>query len=296
MRDAAGPWLNKLFWFWVIFSIYIFIAPRLEKNIEFFYNYFQPREKVDIYFLNVGQGDATLFYTTDRQVILVDGGPDLSVLYEIGRVLPFYEKTIDLLVLTHPDSDHLNGLVETAQRYKIKNFLFTGVVDDLPAYDLLLDQLHKTNTKIFIAQAGQIFTYDSLQIEVIYPLVSLQHKVFSDTNASSLALTASFGRIDFILTGDLPGEQERELIALYPKLSAEIIKAGHHGSQTSTYPEFLQVVKPQYVIISAGLDNRYGHPHFRVLYNIKNVQAQVLRTDQLGTIWLQTDGQKVEIK
>lgn len=254
------------------------------------------RSQVDVYFLDVGQGDATLFYTDSREVILVDGGPSLSVLYALGQALPFYERTIDLLVLTHPDSDHINGLIEVVKRYKIKKVLYTGIIDDLAAYHVWQKQIEVSGAEIIIAQGGQSFTYGNLDINVFYPLENLSGQVFADTNDSSIVLKLSYDDIDFLLTGDLSAEKELELIDLAYDLSAEIMKAGHHGSKTSTHQKFLQAVQPQYVVISAGKDNSYGHPHFIVLQRLINSQTKILRTDERGDIKISTNGQNIEIK
>ncbi len=280
----------------LLLMIIIFLLIRLGDWSEVYYQKFFHRSQVDIYFLDVGQGDATLFYTDNRQTVLVDGGPDLSVLYGLGRALPFYEKTIDLLVLTHPDSDHVNGLVEVTKRYQVNKVLYTGVTDDLPAYQLWQKILKQRGIEVVFAQAGQHFDFGSLGLEVLYPQNNLWDQVFRDNNSSSLVLKFSVDQVDFLLTGDLPAEQELELLEIYSDLDVEVIKAGHHGSKTSTSREFLAATTPAYVIISTAADNTYGHPHFVVIQRIMNTQAQILRTDQLGTIRMVTQGENIEIK
>ncbi len=253
------------------------------------------RHTLDAYFLDVGQGDATMFYTENREVVLVDGGPDLSVLYQLGKSLPFYEKTIDLLVLTHPDSDHLNGLISVLDRYQVKKILYTGVTDNLDAYDIFKKAIQLEGAEIIIAEAGEKFNFGQLKVMVLYPENSIQNNYYKDTNESSLVLRLSYGQIDFLLTGDLPKEKELELILTSELLASEVMKAGHHGSKTSSAPEFLQIVHPLYGIFSVGDNNSYGHPHFRVLQNFISLGAQILRTDELGTIHMRTQGETIEI-
>ncbi len=289
---------KRRFWFSIIVGLVLLIAAflLLKEILNWWPNFKSNRSQVDVYFLDVGQGDATLFYTDSREVILVDGGPNLSVLYELGKALPFYERTIDLLILTHPDSDHINGLVEVVKRYKIKRVLFTGISDDLAAYKIWQEYIRLSGAEIVIAQAGQRFIYGGLNLAVLYPLEDLSNRTFVDTNESSLAIKFSFQTIDFLLTGDLPIEQELILVNSGNDLSAEVMKTGHHGSKTSTHQSFLDAVKPQYVVISAGKDNNYGHPHYIVLQRLLSRHINILRTDEMGTIRIVTNGQNIEIK
>jgi competence protein ComEC len=253
------------------------------------------RHNLDTYFLDIGQGDATMFYTENREVVLVDGGPDLSVLYQLGKSLPFYEKTIDLLVLTHPDSDHLNGLIAVLDRYRVKKILYTGVQDDLVAYDIFKQAIQTEGAEIIIARAGEKFNFGRLGVAILYPENSIQNNYYKDTNDSSLVLRLSYGDIDFLLTGDMPQENELALLETPEELASEVMKAGHHGSKTSSALEFIQAVDPLYGIFSVGKDNSYGHPHFRVIQNFTAVGAQILRTDELGTIHMRTQGKTIEI-
>lgn len=254
------------------------------------------RQGLDVYFLNVGQGDATLFYTETREVILVDGGPDMSVLYELGKSLPFYERTIDLMVLTHPDSDHLNGLLDVLERYRVKKIMYTDIVDNSDTYKIFKDLMAFEGAEIIIVKGGENLYFGELEVNVLYPTQSIQGKSFIDTNESSIALRLSYDSIDFLLTGDMPQTQEIDLVKNNLIVESEVMKAGHHGSKTSSAVEFLHAVNPQYAVISAGVDNPYGHPHYRVLQNFKNIGTDILRTDEVGTIHVYTNGNEVEIR
>ena len=272
-----------------IVGSYIFVQ-YVEKN-----GWGYKRQGLDVYFLNVGQGDATMFYTKTREVILVDGGPDMSVLYELGKSLPFYERTIDLMVLTHPDSDHLNGLLDVLERYRVKKIMYTDIVDNSDTYTIFKDLVALEDAEVIIVKGGENMYIGELEINVLYPTQSIQGKSFIDTNESSIALRLSYDSIDFLLTGDMPQKQEIELIENNQIVESEIMKAGHHGSKTSSAVEFLYAVNPQYAVISAGVDNPYGHPHYRVLQNFENIGAHIIRTDEMGTIHAYTNGREVEI-
>ncbi len=294
-KEKRRLWFSVILGLILLATVFLLVKDLVNWGNDF-YQQKTKRSQVDVYFLDVGQGDATLFYTDSREVVLVDGGPSLSVLYALGQALPFYERTIDLLILTHPDADHINGLVEVVKRYKIKKVLYNGIIDDLAAYQIWQEQIRASGAEIIIGQAGQNFNYGNLDITVLYPLENLLGRTFNDTNESSLAIKFSYHDIDFLLTGDLPQAQELKLVEVYDNLKVEVMKAGHHGSRTSTHQEFLSRVQPQFVIISAGKDNSYGHPHFIVLQRLIKNKARVLRTDELGTIKISTAGQNIEIK
>lgn len=239
-----------------------------------------------VYYFDVGQGDATLINGPGGENILLDGGPDLSVVYALGQALPFYDRQIDLLILTHPDYDHLIGLIEVIKRYQVRQIVINGILDDSPAYQYFLQTIEDKKIDLDVVQAGENFTWSGFKVEILYPFFSLANQIVADNNASSLVIKITYGKIGLLFTGDLPLAQEAELIASGLDLQSQAVKAGHHGSKTSTGLAFLRAVNPAWVIISAGRDNRYGHPHYRVLSSIKKVGAEALRTDWQGTIKL----------
>lgn len=276
--------------FLLIFLINIFYNLVIQR--KFFYLY-QPRNYSEISYLDIGQGDATLIQTNQYKNILIDGGPDLSLIYQLGKVLPFYEKHIDLMILTHPDQDHMYGLIEVLKRYQVDELWLNGIDDQTADYLYFLSVANDYNVPIKIVQAGKELIIDNLKLSVFYPFESLQNKKIDDTNESSLVIRVDYYHNSFLFTGDLPINKELELVKKNIDLKVDVLKAGHHGSKTSSSLKFLQKTKPFYVIISAGKNNRFGHPHFRVLKNISKIGAKVLRTDQMGNIQLITDGKDI---
>lgn len=249
----------------------------------------------ELYFLDIGQGDATLIHTPDGRDILIDGGPDNSVLYRLGEVMPFYDRTIDMVVLTHPDSDHMNGLIEVLKRYRIKTIVYNGIVDTSPAYRYFKELAAAERAEVVIAVAGQRFQFAEAELEILFPEASLASRRFDDTNESSIVGRYSFGDSDFLFSGDLPQAEERELVSTGAVLEAEVMKAGHHGSKTASAPEFIKAINPVYAVVSAGRNNTYGHPHYRTLHTLSAAGVEILRTDLRGTIHIHMSAKSLEI-
>ena len=252
-------------------------------------------QNLKIIFLNVGQGDAILIRTPKNQNILIDGGPDKGIIYKLNQYLPFYERKIDLAILTHPDPDHLNGLVEVLKRYQVNKIFFNGVKDESLSYLEFLKELEEKKIENEIVFFGKIFEFENGKIEFLYPLESLEGKSFKNDNEASLLFKFTYNEIKILFTGDATKKVEEELIKNNLDLKSDILKVAHHGSKDSTSLEFLERVKPSYAIISVG-KNRFGHPSLRVLKNLEKVKAKILRTDQIGDIIFETDGKELRLK
>ena len=243
--------------------------------------------------LNVGQGDAILITTPSGQRVLIDGGPDLAVLEGLGRHLPFYERTIDLLVLTHPDADHLTGLIEVMRRYTIGAVLHTGVAYDSAGYRHFQSELIRRG--IPVIDPGFLDTIqlsDGLRFEVLYPQQSIAGQSIKYSNESSIVLRLIDNHFRVLLTGDTTIAIEKIFLTSGVDVVADVLKVGHHGSDTSTGEGFLNAVDPTLAVISVGVDNKFGHPSPRVLDRLVGFSISVIRTDQVGDIIIQSDGQR----
>ena len=256
-----------------------------------FYYQFQHLD-LEVYFLDVGQGDSILIKTPRGQTIVVDGGPDNTLVYKLGRYLPFYQRSIDLIVATHPDSDHILGLNEVLKRYKVKYILLTGIEHQSATYQALLDLVAEKNIKVL--DPGQV-RYISLSarsgLEIIFPFSSLMGQTFADTNDASILARLIYGQFSVLLTGDATLKVEAEVLARGESVKADVLKVGHHGSDTSSGEEFLRAVSPQLAVISAGLNNKYGHPKPAVLDRLSALGIPILTTSQLGDIRVFSNGQ-----
>lgn len=244
-----------------------------------------PDDRFHIYFLDVGQGDSIFIKTPGGHQIIVDGGADSTVIERLSEVMPFWDRSIDLVVLTHPHSDHVGGLVEVLKRYKVDGVLFTGAVYEDPFYDEFLNEIDERDVPVYIADIDMDFNFDDVFLDVIYPFEQIAGDSFENINNSSIAMRVVYKDKEILLTGDLEKELENELILSKANLNADILKAGHHGSKTANSLEFLEKVKPEYFVISCGLGNKFGHPHKETLDNLEQAGIEkIYRTDMNGAV------------
>ena len=199
------------------------------------------------------------------------------------------------MVLTHPEEDHIIGLVEVLGRYKVEQVLEPGLERDTPAYQEWLRLIDEKNIERTIAQAGQqIELGDGIRMEVFHPQEELMVGTESDTNNNSVVLRLVWDEVSFLLTGDIYEETEREILYRGYRVRSTVLKMAHHGSATSTSLHFLAAVDPQVAVISVGKENPFGHPHDETLERLSGVK--VYRTDEQGTIELITDGERLGVE
>ncbi len=243
-------------------------------------------------FLDVGQGDAILIETPDGFEMLVDGGRDSSVLRELSNIRSYFDREIDVVVATHPDLDHIAGLVDVLARYTVGTIIMTENEGESGAAAAFALAVPEEGAEIILADAGQLFQLGaSTSIQVFAPTGD-ESKL--ESNTASIVLRVIYGNTSFMLTGDAPMEIENYLVDTYgSQLDSDVLKLGHHGSKTSTSDAWLDTVTPQYAVVSAGIDNRYGHPHQDVMQRVfkRNIQTSHTGTD--GTITFYSDGLKV---
>lgn len=266
-------------------------------------NFFVWREVFDIskralkvVFFDVGQGDSIFIETPQNHQILIDGGPSgKKVLEKLAGQIPFWDRSLDLVVLTHPDYDHLAGLNWVLQRYKVENILWTGVEKDTKTFQRWRENLklekEKEGARIFIAQKGQKIKAGEVKFYILYPLESLTGELFERaSNDTSIVSQLVFGRNKFLFTGDITEKTERKILEETINLESGVLKIAHHGSKTSSSEEFLEKVRPQIAVISVGGNNPYGHPYPEVLRALENFGIKILRTDEMGDIKIMSDG------
>lgn len=236
--------------------------------------------------LDVGQGDAVLITTSDGNRILVDGGPDFSVLTELGEVLPPGVRRIDLLVLTHPHADHVAGLIPVLERYKVGAVLLSAPAYETMEYAYFMELVRGEGVPIYIAEASSDFRLGTAYLDVLYPFEPLLGETMENVNNASVVLKVSEGESSILLMGDAEQEVEAELLKAGVNLTADVLKAGHHGSKSSSTFAFLEAVDADWMLISCGEVNSYGHPHQVTLESAQNLGMEVLRTDLDGRIHL----------
>jgi len=246
-------------------------------------------------FLDVGQGDAIFIEAPNGNQILIDGGPNKSVLRELGELMPFYDRSIDMVIATHPDKDHTGGLPSVLEKFKVGVFVETEIVSGTGAYEALEKISTEKEIQKIIAKRGQRIALDkNVYIDILFPDRST---IEWDANTASIVVRLVYGDTSFLLTGDSPKRIEEYITSLDGGwLSASVLKLGHHGSRTSTSEFFLGIVNPQYAVISAGTDNRYGHPHKEVMDMLNQFEIPSLATYESGTIIFESDGENVYVR
>ncbi len=247
---------------------------------------------LEIDFLDVGQGDAIFIETLDKKQILIDGGPNLSVLEKLGKVMPFYDRYIDVVLLTHPEQDHMNGLIEVLKRYQVGMVVFNGIIRDTVQYQEFMNIIKQKEILVKVVYQGEKINFDNnISLNILYPFENLENKKLADSNNTSIVSKLVYKNFELLLTGDIEKSVENKLIKERVDLTADVIKIAHHGSKTSTSEAFLNAVNAIMAVIEVGKDNRYGHPHQDVINRLKNLI--VLQTSTEGTIQILTDGEKI---
>ena len=262
------------------------------------YDLSQPRF-LEVNFFDIGQGDAIFIETPQKHQILIDGGPGSTILEKLNKEMPFWDRSLDLIILTHPEHDHIAGLIEVLKRYKVDYILWTGVLKDTSEYQEWLEVIENKmtqGTQIKIARAGQKIILSRSDLDILYPFEYLEGKSVKNINNTSVVSRLIFGQNSFLFTGDIYQKVEKELLERDVNIDSGVLKIAHHGSKTSSGEEFLERVLPEIALISAGKDNSYGHPHQEVLEKLNKFGIKILRTDLNGDIKVVSDGLKFKTK
>ncbi|MDP3958430.1 MAG: ComEC/Rec2 family competence protein [bacterium] len=247
-------------------------------------------------FLDVGQGDAIFIEAPNGNQLLIDGGAGRSVLRELGGLFSFGDRSIDAVLATHPDKDHIGGLPDVLRRFEVGYFIEPGVPADTGAYKALLEAVSENKITRVLARRGmEVDLGDGVVLQVLYPDHDFGRT--KDTNSASIVAKLTYGATEFMLTGDAPLAVEARLVSLDGAgLAADVLKAGHHGSRTSSGAAFVGAVGPAVAVISAGKDNSYGHPHQEVLSLLGRLRIPVVGTYEKGTIVFESDGSSVRMR
>ena len=252
-------------------------------------------------FLDVGQGDSTIIEGPTGRVVIVDGGgipgTDERQQSEPGSrvVVPYLQSrgisTVDLIVPTHPDDDHVQGLIAVVNRLDVKGSLVCGYGGESGSYNRLLGLLKTRRVPVYQARRGQTVDLGGgATLEILSPPSYAMESGHSASNNHSIVLRVVYGKSRFLLTGDAEQEAEADVLKSGRDISADVYKAGHHGSRNSSSPAFLARVRPRVAVVSCGKNNNYGHPHKETLSRFAESRIRVFRTDQSGAIVITTDG------
>ena len=237
-----------------------------------------------IRFLAVGQGDSTLITAPKGTTVLIDGGPDWSTLESLGQHLPFLKRKVDLLVLSHPNLDHLLSCPEVLKRYSVGGIVMSGAENSLPRYRKIFDLAAKHSIPIITVSAGQsIEVEEGVRMDILWPPKKMPKGFTKNENDASVVLMLRYGERRALFTGDIEKPTEETLVRADADLKADILKVAHHGSRTSSTEPFLRAVRPSLAVISVG-ENSYGHPREEVINRLLRMNIDVRRTDREGTI------------
>ncbi|MEK7209402.1 MAG: MBL fold metallo-hydrolase [Patescibacteria group bacterium] len=246
-----------------------------------------------VVFLDVGQGDSQLVLLPGDVQILIDAGPSASISAKLSQYLPFYDKDIELAILTHPHADHLRGFISVFKNYNIKNFMFAGANYESRVYADFMAALKSEGAKVYLARAGDIVSFVKHQVSdkgvgrpllhILSPAGSSLSKSFKGIHDSMVVSQLNLADKKFLLMGDAEAELESALIASNAILDVDILKIGHHGSKTSTSEKLLQAAQPEEAVIQVGR-NSYGHPTSIVLDRLVRFGVKIFRNDQIGDV------------
>lgn len=254
----------------------------------------ETKNGLEVAFLNVGQGDAIFIRAPNGNQMLIDGGPNKSVLRQLSKMIPFYDRTIDGIILTHPHLDHYGGLNEVMDNYKIGFEIDPGIKNEDAGFARFENLIKKNEIKRFYGKRGmKINLGEDLSVEILLP--SLNEKNVSPHDGMIVARLV-YKNNSFLLTGDMEKNLENYLLLFWGNLKSDVLKIAHHGSRTSTSEAFLGRVDPYFAVISAGAKNKYGHPHKEVLDRLEIFGVPLLRTDEKGLIKIKSDGDEIYVK
>jgi len=278
------PTMNKKVW------IYLLAALLIATILSWLALLSRPANNLKIIACDVGQGDGILITKGSFQM-LIDGGPGKKIASCLGRYIPFWDRKLEAVVLTHPDADHVTGLVDVFQAYSVGSFLTSGVDNETEVYKALVNQIALKKPDIIYARSGQAFKVGELGFEILSPTSSMLINIDPEkANNYSVVVKLTYGKFDALFTGDIEDEISDKLADNYNFNAVEYLEVPHHGSKNGLSEKLLLEVNPQIAVISVGKNNRFGHPSQEVLDILKNTKT--LRTDQLGDIVVESDGEK----
>lgn len=249
-------------------------------------------------FLDIGQGDSIFIQAPNGNQLLLDGGPDNKVLRQIGLLMPWFDRSLDMVAVSNTDADHFGGLIYVLKSYFVPIVLEPGTNSKTEAYKVLEREIKDENIKKVTARRGMKIILDDNPVMPVYLLVLFPDRDASAmaTNDGSMVAKLVYGQTSILFTGDSPKSVENYLMRLDSGiLDSDVLKVGHHGSRTSTGLNYVEAISPGYAVISDAKGNSYGHPHKETLETLNSQNVKILRTDTLGTIVLKSDGRRISL-
>jgi competence protein ComEC len=257
-------------------------------------------KKLHVIICDVGQGDAILIRTPNGSDILIDGGPDNSVLSCLGKHLPFWDKTIEIMILTHPHADHLTGLIDVVKRYRVLAFGTEKIGSQANAHKELIKLLEQTHAvQRFLYQGDKFTLKDGVILRTLWPTqewIDQNSGKGESLNENGLSVIEELNYRNFktLFTGDAQASDLEKIESMFSEI--DLLKIPHHGSRFGLTAELLDILSPKIAAISVGKSNKYGHPASLTLDLLKSANIKTLRTDQVGDIEIISDGLSWRVK
>lgn len=298
MNNQQGDWKKKYTTIYFEYGKVIFVCCLIVVSMASVYlivSLISPH-KLRVSFLDVGQGDAILIQTPSGKSMLIDGGPTNIVLEKMAHEMSYFDNDIDVMVETHPDADHITGLIPVLEKYKVSTMVISPAEGSTKIVDDLTSHIVAEHTDTHIARSGDsIDFHDGVVVKILYPRANYVGKK-SDTNDASVSIVITYGDESFLLTGDLPSKEESKLLNEDLPKHVTVYKVGHHGSKYSSGEQLLTYIKPEYAVVSAGKDNKYGHPNIETIDRLQKYAQEILSTIDRGTISFIADGRMMEVE
>lgn len=271
--------------------VFLFVLVLATALIWYAVFYFEAHQNLVFTVFDIGQGDAIFFETPEGHQVLIDGGPSSAILAKLGETLPFWDRSIDVLILTHPHADHLDGMLEVLKRYAIGMVVESGVNYTLPEYREWHNFLKEKGVKIIIAKSGKRLRFsDDAYLDLLTPFKNFIDQSPKNVHDAMVVSLLHYGATKALLMGDAEKFVEYDLIFSGIDVRSDLLKVGHHGSKTSSSQDFLRAVSPHVALISVGKKNRYGHPHQEIIDRFLALGIATVRTDEEGDISFSSDG------
>ena len=245
--------------------------------------YVLPDGKLHVFIFDVGQGDGMMVITPHGKIVVIDGGPDSTILSKIGRVKPFL-KTVDYVILTHPHADHEVGLIDVFKKYRVLNIITSGADVDTPEHQAFLQAVSNERADTRFFTKGETINLDSVKLITFYPKDSFFGKIIENPNDASLVLKMFYGTFSVLFSGDIEEMARLKLLDGNFDLRSDLLKVSHHGSKTGLSKKLLEKIQADWAVISVGVKNLYGHPAAKTLELLANFSIPVLRTDNNGDV------------
>ena len=276
------------------YTLFIFVVILVVLNFFLLYFNLQGRNKgLTFAVLDVGQGDALFIESPAGVQVMLDSGPARKALGALAQVMSPFDKSIDAIVITNPDADHIGGFADVFKNYEVGVVLEPGTFNSSKTYENLKNEIEKQGIRNILAKKGmRLDLGGGAVIDILFPN---QDVSTWDPNDGSVVAKLSYGETSVILTGDSTAKTEQIILKDYSPvaLDSTVLKVGHHGSRTSTTDAFAKTITPEYAVVSVGKDSKYGHPHQETIDTLTSLGSKIFRTDLLGTIIMQSNGKNV---